>query len=235
MKKLFILPLLLLLFSCGKNNNLQKGAGPVGAIFKAKSITVETSVLVDAGRDVNQITLRMKDVAVIDEKDYSKTHVASLSSKLLYDNLSKEDIGEAEQIEVMIDSKGKTYRHVYGINDLKNLDAHIKVAQDYLADVKEMKYDKLYNYYDTTRLSRGDADVLIGLFKKNDSIIGKQDHLKILGFTFVKIQADVELPVVELWAEMKSTDLKYYNTYHFYLSKDLLATKVLGVALNDEN
>lgn len=235
MRKIIAIIIIIGLTGCSIDSiaNLQNGANVIASKFKSKDIKVGRSFYTDSQKGKqNSLTVLLEDVDVIEKEDYPKQKVASISAKLLVDNIKKEDIGDAEIVVVTISSKNQKHEFKYLIADLIKIDAYISIVKSYLNDINTKNYDNLINYIDTTRMRVTDHYSMVRSFKQNDSIMGPQGNIIISGFDITSVTPE-KIPVIEIWAQMSTN--KYFNRYHFYLNNDKKEIKVLYVGLNDQN
>jgi hypothetical protein len=229
MKSLFIFISALLLLSCG-SVNLQNGANAIASTFKSQSIEVGKSFATDTDHgEVNALTIDLGGVENIDKDSYPMNKVASVSAKLLFDNISRDDIGQFDQVIVNIKSRGETSEFRFGIEDLAKIDDFIIIANNYISAVTERKYDELVNFTDTLRLSTTDHLDMINYYLKNDSIMGLQEKIIFTGFAFETIKLEADQEIVELWAETSAKD--YTVHYHFKLNNDGKEIKIWSVGI----
>ena len=230
MKKLVsILSIVFILTSCG-TGNLQYGAGIIASTFKADKVLVGKSFSADTQKGkVKSLTITLQNVEAIEKNGYPMDKVASVSAKLLIDNLKKEDIDDAEIVSVEIENKEQSTKFNYKITDLIKMDEYFKIVRLYLNDIENKKYNQLVNYIDTTRISIAGNLRMIKAYQQIDSIIGQQGNIKITGFNFTSVKADTDLQVVETWAEMSSK--QSVNQYRFRLNNDGKPIKILGIEI----
>jgi hypothetical protein len=225
-KAFFILISMFILASCN-SVNLQNGANAIASTFKSQSIEVGKSFATDTDQgEVNALTIDLEGVEDIDNDNYPANKVASVSAKLLFDNISQDDIGKFDQVIVTIKNQVDTSEFIYTIEELARVDDFIAVANSYLSVVIDRKYHELVLYIDTTIISPTDHLDLIDYYRENDSIIGVQEVIRFTGFNFGIMEFGTYTKTVELWAETASE--KYKVDYHFFLNNDGKDIKICG-------
>lgn len=229
MKTLFFsIFIILTLTGCNNFENLSKAGNEIAKYCGTNDVTMSISNFTSTDKgSIESYEINIKNVLDINNGNYPPEYLASIAAKTLYDNLSKEEREERDNVVVKIESPNKTFEYNYSIKDLSKVDHYFKITNKFIQKITSGDLNNLSNDLnkEAINLEEFNKNFINGTIKKNKQIFEKIEKTELHA---INISFENKTKVIEL------ITFSIFEDTHVKLSTRFIETspnKISGISI----
>jgi hypothetical protein len=178
--------------------NLSMAGNEVAKYCGSNDITMSISTFnsTDKG-SVNSYEIKIKNVSDVNNGNYPPEYLASMSAKILFENLNEVEKKERDNIVVKIEAINKTFEYNYSIRDFNNIDQYFKITNEFIQKIKSGKIDDLNSYLNENEINLEDfnKNFINGTIAENIELFEKIEKINLHS---INISTENNIKIIEL-------------------------------------